>query len=289
MAAKQLRGDMATDRLTLTFEFPPDAGLPVDGLADALQGVQDAVRRMVEHLGDRQPRLGRPPDWVAFQSALQVAGARSGSLIVDLELAPPRGGQPYLENYGPAAIDALLDWDGQEGTALPLTVTERLFEMRAKFSDEVKLWLGDSRNGRKVELKVRPASVDPTPDETEAVLHGWLREVNWHRRTAQLHDAQGDFVGLRFDAGLHDEMLRLATQYVEIRGRGRINAKDEWTTVQVSEIGHAGSWREPFDTEAFLNNPVPRVFDPHQVVRASEPFDVDEFINYIHKTRDDSP
>ena len=208
------------ERLTLTFEFPPDNGLPVEGLADALQGVQDAVRRMVEHLGDRQPRSGRPPDWVAFQSALHVAGARSGSLVVDLELAPPRGGQPYLENHGPAAINALLDWDGQEGSSLPLAVTDRLFECRAKFGDDVKLWLGDSRDGRKVELKPRPASASATLDETEALLHGWLREVNWHRRTAQLHDAQGGFVGLRFDAGLHEDMLRLATQYVEIRGRG---------------------------------------------------------------------
>ena len=46
---------------------------------------------------------------------------------------------------------------------------------------------------------------------------------------------------------------------------------------------------EPFDLEAFLNSPNPKVFDPQKVVRASEPFDVDEFINFIRATRNNSP
>ena len=202
-------------------------------------------------------------------------------------MAPPRSGQPYLENYGPAAIDALLDWDGQEGSTLPLTVTDRLFEIRAKFADDVNLWLGDSRNSRQVELKVRPASQNDAWDATDAILYGWLREVNWHRRTAQLHDRHGGHIRLRFDADLYDTMRQLATQYVEIRGQGRINAKDEWTTVQVRELNPTGSRNEPFDREAFLNHPNPSVFDPAKVVRTSEPFDVDEFIRYIHEARDD--
>ena len=39
-------------------------------------------------------------------------------------------------------------------------------------------------------------------------------------------------------------------------------------------------WNQPFDKNAFRNNPNPRIFDPEQVVRASEPFHVDEFINW---------
>ena len=272
---------------TLTFEFPPDKGPSVEGVADALQGMQDAVRRMVEHLGDRQPRSGRPPDWVAFQSALRVAGARSGSLVFDLELTPPPTQQPYLDNYGPEAVEALLNWDGEEGSTLPMRVTDRLYEIREKFPEDVKVWLGDTGNRQQVELKAKSVSANPVWDETEALLHGWLREVNWHRRTAQLHDRQGGYVNLRFDANLYDTMRRLATQYVEIRGQGRINAKDEWTTVQVRDLNPTGSRNEPFDLEAFLGNPNPSVFDPAKVVRTSEPFDVDEFIRYIHEARDD--
>ena len=43
---------------------------------------------------------------------------------------------------------------------------------------------------------------------------------------------------------------------------------------------------EPFDLEAFFNSPKPKVFDPENVVRASEPFDV-EFIRYTHEARED--
>jgi hypothetical protein len=280
---------MAMESFTLMFEVPSGKGLPAEGIADALQGVQDAVRHLVEHLGDRQPQSGRPPGWVTLQSALQVAGARSGSLVFDLELAPTPTQQPYLDNHGPAAIDALLNWDGEEGSTLPMRVTDRLYEVRGKFPEDMKLWLGSTSNRHGVELKARQASPDATSDETEALLYGWLREINWYRRTAQLHDHQGGFVSLRFDADLHEVMLRLATRFVEIRGHGRINAKDEWTTVQVGQINPAGSLNEPFDKEAFLNDPSPRIFDPGQVVRASEPFDVDEFMRYIHETREDSP
>ena len=81
-------------------------------------------------------------------------------------------------------------------------------------------------------------------------------------------------------------MLRLATQHVEVRGSGRLNQNDQWTSVVVEQVTGTRSWREPFDVEAFLNNPNPKIFDPEKVVTASEPFDVDEFIRTIHEGRD---
>jgi len=278
---------MANAGFTFTFDFPADQGLPTDALADALKGIQDALRRTVEHLGDRQPQPGRPPGWVAFQSSLRVAGVRSGSLVFDMELAPPPSQQLYLDRYGPAAIDELLNWDGEEGSTLPLPVTDRLYEIREKFSEDVKLWLGNANNQHRVELKSKRTRASAASDETEAMLYGWLREVNWYRRTAQLHDHHGEFIRLKFEPEFDEQMLRLATQYVEIRGQGRITAKDEWTTVQVGQIISTKLWNEPFDKEAFLNNPNPAVFDPAKIVRASEPFDVDEFLRYIHDLRDD--
>ena len=43
---------------------------------------------------------------------------------------------------------------------------------------------------------------------------------------------------------------------------------------------------EPFDREAFLRDPDPKIFDPAAVVSASEPFDVDEFIRVVREGRD---
>lgn len=43
---------------------------------------------------------------------------------------------------------------------------------------------------------------------------------------------------------------------------------------------------EPFDLEAFRNNPNPKIFDPAKIIKASEPIDVAEFIRGIHEGRD---
>ena len=90
--------------------------------------------------------------------------------------------------------------------------------------------------------------------------------MSWDRRTAQLHQFGGGYVRLRFGAELDDEMLRLATRYIEVRGRGRFNRNDEWTTVDVEQVRETRSWQQPFDLEAFHNHPSPKVFDPEKIV-----------------------
>lgn len=55
---------------------------------------------------------------------------------------------------------------------------------------------------------------------------------------------------------------------------------------EVERTSDAPSWREPFDIDALLNDPNPKIFDPDKVVTVSEPFDVDEFIRVIHEGRD---
>ena len=120
----------------------------------------------------------------------------------------------------------------------------------------------------------------------DAILFGWLREVNWASGTAQLHDYGSGYVSLRFAPALGDDMRRLATEYVEARGRGRFDKHDRWTTVKVEKVSDTPSWREPFDIDALLKNPNPKIFDPEKVVTVSEPFDVDEFIRVIHEGRD---
>ena len=121
----------------------------------------------------------------------------------------------------------------------------------------------------------------PHVDE-DALLYGWLKEVNRHTGTAQLHDYSSSYVRLRFGGECAQDMLRMATQFVEIRGRGRFSQSGDWTTVGVEEITAARSLGEPFDMEQFLNDPDPKTFDSDNLVTASEPFDVDEFVRNIH-------
>ena len=172
------------------------------------------------------------------------------------------------------------------GSTLPKDVEERLHSTAAKLPDGVRLWLGTRENPRKVEIQRRSAAVPRTTGLTEALLYGWLYEVNWDRRTAQLHDFSGDYVQLTFSEDFHEEMLRLATRHVEVRGQGRFNKKGKWATVEVQHINAARSWNDPFDVETFLNDPNPRLFDPDRVVTTSEPFDVDDFMSGIRGGRE---
>ena len=278
---------MAEQRLTFALSDSDDSrpGGLVPEIVTALEGIQDAVRLMVQHLGDREKGPGQPPKWIRDQSTLRLVEVRPGSFIADLEVEAPPDSQSYLDDFGNRAIEALQEWEGQAST-LPEHVEDTLHSTAVKLSDGVRLWFGDRDNPHRVEIQRRPAVARTTTGVTEALLHGWLYEVNWDKGTAQLHDYSDDYVQLRFPEKLHEDMLRLATRHVEVIGRGRFNDKDKWGTVEVQRLNAARSWNDSFDVEAFLNDPNPKIFDPDRVVTTSEPFDVDEFIRGIREGRD---
>ena len=252
----------------------------------ALEGIQNAARLMVQHLGDREIGPGQPPRWIRNQSILRLVEVRTGSFAADLVVEAPQDGQSYLDDFGNQALLALQEWDGTKASSLPDSVEDALHSTASKLPDGVRLWFGNNENPRRTEVKRKPAVAPTTSGVTEALLRGWIYEVNWDRGTAQLHDISGEYVQLRFSEEFSDDMLRLARQHVEVRGRGRFNDNDKWTTVEVEHLNSARSWSDPFDVETFLNDPNPKTFDPQSVVTTSEPFDVDEFIRGIREGRD---
>ncbi len=255
-------------------------------LVTALDGIQDAVRLMVQHLGNREIGPGQPPKWVRDQSTLRLVEVRTGSLVADLVVEAPSDGQSYLDDFGDRAILALQEWDGMKASSLPESVEDTLRLTASRLSDGVRLWFGDNENPHRTEVKRKPAIVRKSTGVTEVLLHGWLYEVNWDRGTAQLHDYSGQYVQLRFSEDFSEDMLRLATQHVEVRGRGRLNDRNKWTTVEVEQLKADRSWEDPLDIEAFLNDPNPKTFDPERLVTTSEPFDVDEFMRSIREGRE---
>lgn len=103
----------------------------------------------------------------------------------------------------------------------------------------------------------------------EALVRGWLRDVDPDAKTALLHDFAGHTIPLNFSEDLDGAVCRLETRHVEVRGSGRFNGNDEWVAVEVAAITATGS---------------PRAARPAKtgvVVTASEPFDVDEFNRII--------
>ncbi len=246
---------------------PTQDGANLDDFRHVLDGISRAMRLMVEHLDERQVTPGQPPRRVREQSGLQIARLKSGSLGAELTYAPPEGKQLRIENYGPTALDALREWDGTDESTLPEPVTECLYGTAARLGSKAVLYLGNREEPKRVPVLASKPAASPRTDSEEALLAGWLKEVNWHRGTAQLHDRAGEYVSLRFDRPLAGEMRRLATRYVEVRGSGRFNDQDEWTTVRVEQLGETQAWSEPFDLDAFHNNPEPKIFDPDKLVR----------------------
>ena len=275
-------------QLYLTFEGPRISkhGVPVDALVSALQGIQDALQLMVEHLANYQRKRGKPPKWIKDQSVLQLSATRPGSFVAELTLEPAAIGSEMSESYGERALYALQRWEGGYNSSLPEAVVDRLGKIPPALPRDVRLWLGDAEDFRRVEIRRTRRALTYTPGTEEALLYGWLKMVNWDKRTAQLHRYRDRYVPLRFDPDLDDEMRRLANQFVVVKGEGRFNNNEQWQSVKVVEIAATRSSGEPFDMEGFLKNPNPKIFDPETVVTASEPFDVDEFIRVVREGRD---
>lgn len=92
-----------------------------------------------------------------------------------------------------------------------------------------------------------------------AVLHGFLTDVNLSARTARLRDMDGGFAGLIYGAALDGSARRLEERYVTVRGSGRFGPGGDWLAVRAESFEGDRSMREPFDREAFLREPNPKI------------------------------
>ena len=277
-------------KLNVTFEGPDiSEGTSIDDFQTTLKHVQAAVRRMVNHLSGGSSR-GRMSDAVKRQSDLRIVGIAPGSVVAELELPTSDDVTDDSEDYGQQAVEKILGWRGEDDDSLPEDVARELISIGTGVSDGVGVVrLGDPSNGRSMSIarKPKPKQRRQTSETINANILGSLKEVNWDNNTAQLHRyGHARHIKLRFHDTIADDMKRFANQYVQIRGIGKLNEHDQWDYVQISKIEGTRSTSEEFDLQAFLNNPNPKIFDPETIVRATEPFDVEEFIRGIHEGRD---
>ena len=284
--------DNTASKLNVTFEGPDiQKGASLDDFQKTLNHVQNAVRRMVNHLSGNQSNRGRPSEAVRQQSSLRIVGISPGSVVAQLELPASDHLTDHSQNYGQQAILQILSWEGEGDDSLPRDVAKELQAIGTNVSDDVDtVRLGNPRYGRSVSIKRKPKPPRRrrrTSETIEAILYGSLKEINWDNRTAQLHRVGVEgHVKLRFSPGFDDAMRKHATEFVKIKGRGKIDPNDKWVSVEVQEIKGTRSHKRPFDLEEFLSDTEAKLFDPDTVVRVSEPFDVDEFIRGIHDARD---
>ncbi len=114
--------------------------------------------------------------------------------------------------------------------------------------------------------------------------HGWLRNVDPTEGTAQLERIGTKPVPLRFSPALIPEIGSMEFRFVTVSGQGWISEDDEFALIEVEKFVDPDAGKRTI--EEILNDPNPKIFDPDKVVRASEPFDVDEFLRIIREGRD---
>ena len=285
---------MTTKRIALTFEGPDvnERGVPLDDLQRALGHIQRALELTVRHLAGLH-EADPLPEPLKAQCELRVVGIYRGSLTVELELKSEAAPSPDSEDLGARALNAVLDWcssGAPGGTGLQPAAAAELAAVREDVSSNLTavrlatMPLPPS-SGPKLPPSPQAADSSPNGERLEAHLHGTLSEVDWGRRTARLRQHGGTPVPLRFGADLDEDMLRLATQYVEVEGEGCIEADDErWTSVDVRRITGTRSCFEPFDLKE-LDGKAGFVFGRDDVVTVSDPYDHDEFMRLIREAQ----
>ena len=115
-----------------------------------------------------------------------------------------------------------------------------------------------------------------------ALMYGRLVDVDPAAGTAVLRDYPDCRVPLRLSAAQVGEALKLRQKFVRVAGQGWFDENDQWIVVVVDEISPP---EPPRSIDEILNDPNPKIFDPDKVVRASEPFDVDDFLRAIYEGR----
>ena len=258
-------------KLIVTFEGPHvgEDGVPPEDMQAALSHVQRAFRQMVDHLRGGADRSGSPSGPVRRGGVLRQGALSAGSVEAELVLsAESDNGQPPADHC--LAVERLLGWregSGAGGDQFPPIVAEELAAIGSDLSPAVSaVRLADPVSGRCMELR-RKELAEPLGEQIEdALLHGWLKEVNWRDRTAQLDEGDGTRVPLCFDDSLDWEMLRLATSFVNIRGRATFEDDDRLKIFHVEQISGTRSCRESFGRQAVLNDPNP-IFDPDKKVK----------------------
>ena len=294
-------------RLQVIFEGPEIAehGVPLADMSKTLNCLQQAYWLMLSHQERATTAAGKVPAWIHRGSKLRLTGTAPGSLTAELEATPLTDKRASGKDVAQRAIDDLTGWRPEEADTLPPLVAQKLSLLWTKRSPEITgIALRNPLNGHRVDIgrdwlprwalddmpteRAYVSDASPRPAVSESVpvvVHGKLMAVDWENRTARLQRYLDTPIPLRFGAALDREMQRATRQRVEVQGQGRLDENDQWAEVQVEQIKGALPQTESFDPEAFRNNPNFKPFDPDNIIRTDEPFDVDEFLRVIYEGR----
>lgn len=238
----------------------------MESLTRTFRGLEETLKSLVGQLArDGSSGGAKAGARVTAQAALSVTGVRQGSLVFDVELGSPELCPPLLDLRA-KAVKVFLEWDDDRDREVFPRAAQEIDRIRRSLPDGLRVLCRDpGGRQRRLELTRTPHRGEPRRAPEEAFLQGWLKEVNREQRTAQLHRLTGRYVLLRFDRGLEETMLLLATRYVQVEGAGRLRDDGHWTSVRIREIRNLDR-SPPFDPARAGDEPGPSPFDPDRLV-----------------------
>ncbi len=210
--------------------------------------------------------------------------------MAHFDVGPALEGQIPMDDLSGEAVIALLESEENNGAGMPQPATDEIRLLGERLSSDISaVSIATAKSGKKLRLGRTVAHrTTQASEEVDATLYGWLREVNWAKGTAQLHDYLGDgYISLTFGEALALAMRQLATESVRVIGKGQFDRDDSWSKFTVNDVTAASGRHGPFSMEAFLENPSPKIFGvgppPPQIQLTEEEFD--SFVNAVKEGR----
>ena len=228
-----------------------DAGpLEIGVIFPVVSEFRAALREMIQHLWGVESdtgRAGRPLDALRAASALKLVAVDRGSYVMTLEIAEPDAAHsspfmPYewtavdtMPDTPLTALNALLAGATTDLDGLPDKVSGHLYKMQSRLPDGVDaIRVSDSAAIATFTIERRRRRRRQTR-RSETTQYGRLQEVDWARRSAELHSLSG-VTRLSFPENLADDMLAAARRYVAITGDGVIATSGQATHINVTAV-----------------------------------------------------
>lgn len=223
-----------------------DAGpLDIAIIFPIVTAFRDALREMIRYQWGDESSGGRPTNDLRAASALKLVAIKTGSYEMTAEIAildsARRSSDAPL-----VGLNALLT--GAASGTMPEAVSKQLRKMESCLPDGIDTaTITGGPSAVKFMLHRQNHGVPQRQRKRETAQYGRLMEIDWARRTAELHSPFG-VTRLVFPERLQETMQNAARKYVEIIGSG-ILTPDGWaTSIDVDDvaplddgIGHTSS------------------------------------------------
>lgn len=210
--------------------------ISIDDFERLIHNIQLAVKRLGQRIaGQEGKRQGRIAKDVESSCSLDIIAIKAGSVAVQLGLPPPQQQPPLFGDTGAQAIERLLDgmamlskdssgWptDFDPSVTDPMLEVGRILNHGVK---EIEFAYGAKRTSRRVvkytpKLRVRIERRIESPAPEKVVISGFLLEVDFKDKTAEIHEPLGSVIRISFDEQLEDVLIAGAKKQVKVIGHG---------------------------------------------------------------------